>query len=130
MITLDKPIGLDSGWLGFKLLNDSEFLQDDLVLRNGGYPILYSYTGGQLYRDETLPGAVELVGSEQLKTDLALNMGTVGSPLFIKLGTNDYRVVGVMSHGDYNYKTYGTRISVTKFSQITLWMMEDLINAY
>jgi V8-like Glu-specific endopeptidase len=129
LVTLDRTIGNNTGWLGIGY-NDDDSYFSQLAFNTAGYPAEQSYSGYDLYLQY---GAINGTRSSDASllswsySVLTAIPGQSGSPLWIYDARSGQRTVyGVLVSGDDASKTgFGVRLTQPLYADLTTWMGQD-----
>jgi V8-like Glu-specific endopeptidase len=123
MLTLSKPLGAYTGWMGFGTEPDS-FFSAGTILNTAGYPTPAPFNGLQMYASS---GAIAgLSGDDMgiLFTNSAITFyhGDSGSPLFAYWPSkNAFQIVGICDGTLTGSWNFATRFTTTIFNTIRGW---------
>ena len=120
VITLDRDIGLQTGWMGlYTSLPSSSIYKNEL--NTAGYPYDLDNGANMYWNHANGRKANEYKHWYYLDT----NGGQSGSPIWIYDGTNRY-ILSVHAYGDDGLgSNHGTRIDRNKFDCIDNWLTAD-----
>ena len=120
VITLDRDIGLQTGWMELRTADSSSLIYRD-GLNIAGYPGDLDY-GLNMYWDYDV-GRTATEYNHWYYIDVAGGMS--GSPVWMYDGTNRY-ILSICAYGDDGSgSNHGTRIDRNKFDCINNWLTAD-----
>jgi V8-like Glu-specific endopeptidase len=117
LITLDRPIGQQTGWFGYEAQVASS-------VNSAGYPA-ERYDGAHMYHTygAVRGSADNYLYASRTSSGLYFEGGQSGSPIWRYDGTNNY-IEAV--HRGYNNSDYlGVRINSSRFADLQQWMSQD-----
>lgn len=125
LITLDRNIGIITGWMGREVLSDSNF-NNGISLNTAGYPGDLSTNAVDMYRafgavDSATVNRVFYSGLNGLDTF----GGQSGSPLYRYNSSTDERYINVVHTTGGSTLNGGTRLNQPKFDDLIAWTAED-----
>ena len=121
VLTLDKSLGLFTGWMGRQTEDSSNSIYTG-TLNTAGYPSDLDY-GDSMYFDSDLGDRADEY-NHWYWMDAAT--GQSGSPIWRNDGSNRY-ILSILTYEyiDGSDANFGTRLNTDKFNQINLWLAED-----
>ena len=121
VLTLDRSIGLFTGWMGRKTADYSSSFYTDIV-HSAGYPADLDLGNNMYYTSESGDRADEFNHWYWLDTA----GGQSGSPVWMNEGGAKY-IISIHAYG-YEGGTdanFGTRLNANKFTQLNTWLAEE-----
>jgi V8-like Glu-specific endopeptidase len=132
LITLDRDLGTQAGWMGFGYNNDDAFFSN-ANFNKTGYPGSAGYDGQQMYTElgplsGPIPGVVPSFGVLKWSTSyLSAIPGESGSPLYVwDAGTRTATIYGVEELESHDGTTgYAERINSNVVQLLDSWINQD-----
>jgi hypothetical protein len=125
LITLDRNIGDQTGWMSYTFANDGTFAPGTIV-STAGYPADGGYDGYSMQFSTGPIAGLSPDGSaiQYYQSSVTAYAGQSGSPVWIgDLSTNSIAVYGIHVGGDV--PEFATRITSTVFDTLQTWRAAD-----
>jgi V8-like Glu-specific endopeptidase len=121
VLTLDRSIGLFTGWMGRKTDDPSSSIYTG-ILHTAGYPGDLDY-GEYIYQTSDYGDRADEY-NHWFWLDAA--EGQSGSPVWMDDGSNRY-ILSILAYGyeDGSDTNFGTRLNTNKFNDINTWLSQD-----
>lgn len=127
LITLDRPVGALTGWLGYGYQNDPNFFTAGTFVHNS-YPGESPYDGKKMYTQSGYYDSVQATGGVFTGDQLTYNLRTYGGQSGSGAVKSD-TVYTSLSNGN-STSTNDVRINSTKFGDFGSWISADYPSAY
>jgi glutamyl endopeptidase len=115
LITLDRPLGDDTGWFGYGNYKTSAF-NAGMRIHTAGYP--GDLGGGNvMYRQSARTASAS---TYRISARIDVAVGQSGSPVY----RDDNTIVGILSASSNQY-AYATRITARRFHRLQKWIDKD-----
>jgi V8-like Glu-specific endopeptidase len=131
LITLDRPLGNQTGWLSIGETTNSSFFSGQTFSKIG-YPASNGYSGTDMYAESgQLIGAISGTSSsyaalEWSTAQMTSISGESGSGLFYTDSSGNRTVYGVLDLGNGAYG-YAEEITPTVYSTLEGWIAQDAV---